>query len=234
MIRSERLPQKKQYSPPQPQATAVTLLTGCCGWSVFTCVYCVCVTALSGCPHTTWKWTLTTPSYFSFHDLTITINNSIAAPSQTARNLGVTLDSQLSIYRQHCSTAQHQENTSPSHSEGSTGSGPGSCLLTTRLLQLPPGWYLLDSCYSGFVPLCGRVNYHLLPLPPTLHTENSSTSMWLRRCVASLPVFGNTCTIWEKCCAVFVGAVRKAWFHFCWMIGNTNLFLRYNRPHQWW
>ena len=34
---------------------------------------------------------------FPNHDLTITFDNSVVAPTQTARNLGVTLNNQLSL-----------------------------------------------------------------------------------------------------------------------------------------
>ena len=69
------------------------------------------------------------------------------SPTQTAKNLGVTLDSQLSLTTNNAATtrnleiqaAQHQKNTSPSHSEGGAGSGPGSGHFMPRLLQLPPG-----------------------------------------------------------------------------------------------
>jgi len=71
------------------------------------------------------------------HDLTTTFDNSVLAPTLTARNLWVILNSQLSLTAQITVTARScriQENMSSSYSEGGTGSGPGSGRFTPRLL----------------------------------------------------------------------------------------------------
>ena len=80
------------------------------------------------------------------HDLTITFDNSVLAPTQTAGNLGVTLNSQLSltanITATTCSCRYMLHNIRrirPLSPQGGAGSGPGSGHLTPRLLQLPPG-----------------------------------------------------------------------------------------------
>ena len=79
-------------------------------------------------------------------DLTINIGPSVVSPTQTARNLGVTLDNNLSFTANIAATTRCCRYTLSNFRRirplltQKAGSGPGSRHLTPRLLHLPPGW----------------------------------------------------------------------------------------------
>ncbi|KAK5880942.1 hypothetical protein CesoFtcFv8_021799 [Champsocephalus esox] len=75
-------------------------------------------------------------------DLTINIGTSVVSPTQTARNLGVTLDNNLSITANIAATTRCCRYTlyNIRRMRPQLTQKAGLVRPVTRLLQLPPGW----------------------------------------------------------------------------------------------